>query len=242
MEFLVKFARDGWPLPTAVASAVVVSICFGVTFAVSISDEKFKRKSKAFFLYVSAFCEAVTIGACSLGSSLGDLGRAEAAFVSVSSALGFLVLFGILWIQSKFGKERQAAATYAQQTVTAHTNRVRQTADIYKDIVGDKEKIMSPEQAPAHATARRRVAEICEIPIRPAEHVRMESAHGEVLGEKYLKDCISRLKSKELSDEHRAELGKIERALFPLAYSGAGEKRNISLNCGKLISLLSQYV
>ena len=226
-EIIHKFFVQGLS-PTAIfIITATVTYIFVITFIVCLIDKGVRKAKKTFFAWL-----------CVLAAMLS----AACYALDFLSAKTFPLFQAVVWFAGQCTLMLIEYGALAVQSVM---------------FVGDKvirnESVADGKGLPAYGSAmvknaitpikHAKTGAVKEIPLSKPTLVKMETPKGsDCLGERYVKDCIERLKAVNLTVEDAAALSKIERGLTPpIACGTAEEKLQVSKASGELIALMAKY-
>jgi len=202
-----------------------VSYVFCVTAFICFFSLDLCCKEKKFFSLISDAGILVCMGCFALDYLSA---KTSTTFVWTCALIGSLLLFGIevvlLNLQKAVGKSIKTSI------------ESKRTREVHGAVGYEREKPITPVK-------RAKNGNIIEVPLRIVERRLMDNVRGEGnLSERYLTDCIDRLKKQKLTDEDARTLSIIEGNLArPLRVESPEQKKVVSENCGRLITLLAKY-
>ncbi len=264
-EFIKRFFDRGLAPYAMLAAAGAASYVFAVAFVACLFDVELRRAPKRFFIWFGTAATVAITGLAVLdGMTAHSFSDFTAVCIPFASALLFLFEYAVLFAESKMFVKTRVAPPEGSESRGRNENAQSAPDSVPRSVPdsarGDAGRETShgcyfapsapssPRDSSAAAPAQNPVkcekkAAICEIPIRKTRLVGMDGAGGgEVFGEKYLKECIARLKAFPLTPDDRVALGRIERELtFPIRAETAEEKRRLGENCGRIINMLAAY-
>lgn len=213
MNYLKEFFSSGAALPCLFAAAAFGTYCFAVIFCVALTGGDERGKGKYVFLWFAALFEAVICAVSALDGALGGVMSDYArAAIPPLAAVMFLFEYAVLAVTDFF--------------------MIRHEEKSEKRVPGTDGTCETSEAA----VAAKPMAEIVEIPIRAPERIGMDKGE---FGEKFLFECVGKLRRAELSEDDKIALDGIEAGLQN-ALAAPLNRRNISEHCGALIALLAK--
>ena len=225
IDWLWNIFRLGYAPKIMIIAVCSVSYVFCVTIFVCFFSLDLCCKEKKFFSLILDVGVLVCMGCFALDYLSA---KTSTPFVWVCALIGCLLLFGIentlLNLQKSVGRCIK---------VSIERKKRRQVVS----------GVSCVQEKPITPVKREKNGSIIEVPLRAVEKRRMDSVNLRCnLSERYLTDCIDRLKKQRLTEEDARSLSVIEGNLVrPLKVDSPEQKKIISENCGRLITLLAKY-
>lgn len=234
LKFIFDFFNNGNAVYVVLCAFCAVSYIFAVTFTVCLCVTETRKKNKRFFIWLAAFAVLISVGSLVLDYFSA---KSISLFYSVAVSFGLsgilMLEYFILCLQSKIAvKDKKSLAVPID--CNCH----------FGGCVQEKPNTDFAAQYLAETSLKPTIkAGIKEVPLRKTERVYMQSDNGEeILGERFLLDCIKKLQTKDLNEEDGLKLSRAEKAFsFPIKTATAEDKKRISDNAGSLITLLAKY-